>query len=166
METAYLDRALISFASVGRESDPARIEKLESMKAEMLDYAARRQNEQVRPMSYLYSEFELQPIVEMISLIAEVSLLQDFPLIDRDDKAQMEAVEDFDGIRMAIALLCYFTILVNENFTEDDYVRMFADSMNYYQEEYRNRMGGFWDDANSWKEPFSGCLFVRGQKDN
>ena len=166
METAYLDRALISFVSVGRESDPARIEKLENMKAEMLDYAARRQNEQVRPMSYLYSESELQPIVEMISLIAEVSLLQNYPLIDRDDKAQMEAVEDFDGIRMTVALLCYFTVLVNGNFTEDDYVRMVTDSMNLYQEEYRNRMGGFWDDGNSWKEPFSGCLFIRRQKDN
>ena len=161
-----MDRALISFVSVGRESDPARIEKLESMKAEMLDYAARRQNEQVRPMSYLYSESELQPIVEMISLIAEVSLLQEFPLIDRDDKAQMEAVEDFDGVRMAIALLCYFTVLVNGNFTEDDFVRMVADSMNFYQEESRNRMGGFWDDGDSWKEPFSGCLFIKGQKDN
>ena len=161
MDTNYLDRTLLNLVSIGRESDPARIEKLESMKKEMLDYAARRVNENIRPMSYLYDEFQLPVVAEMLSYIAEVSLLQDFKEIDWDEKAQMEAVEDFDSIRMTIALLSYFTVLVNENFVEDDFVHLFADSLDYYNEEYRNRMGQLWSDGENWKDEFKGCLFVR-----
>ena len=161
MDTNYLDRTLLNLVSIGRESEPARIEKLERMKKEMLDYAARRVNEKVRPMSYLYDEFQLPVVAEMLSYIAEVSLLQDFKEIDWDDEAQMKAVEDFDGIRMTIALLCYFTVLVNENFVEDDFVHLFTDSLDYYNEEYRNRMGQLWNDGETWKDSFKGCLFVR-----
>ena len=161
MDTNYLDRTLLNLVSIGRESEPARIEKLERMKKEMLDYAARRVNEDKTPMSYLYEEFQLPAVAEMLSYIAEVSLLQNFKEIDWDDKAQIEAVEDFDSIRMTIALLSYFTVLVNENFAEDDFVHLFADSLDYYNEEYRNRMGQLWNDGENWKDEFKGCLFVR-----
>ena len=161
MDTNYLDKTLLNLVSIGHESDPARIEKLESMKKEMLDYTARRVNENIRPMSYLYDEFQLPVVAEMLSYIAEVSLLQNFKEIDWDDKAQMEAVEDFDSIRMTIALLSYFTVLVNENFTEDDFVHLFADSLTYYQDTCRERMGQLHEDGEGWKNAFSGCLFVR-----
>ena len=161
MDTNYLDRTLLNLVSIGRERDPARVEKLERMKKEMLDYAASRKNEPERPMSYLYNEFQLPTVAEMLSYIAEVSLLQGFKEIDWDDKAQIEAVENFDSIRMTITLLSYFTVLVNENFTEDDFVHLFADSLDYYNEEYRNRMGQLWSDGENWKDSFKGCLFVR-----
>ena len=161
MDTNYLDKTLLNLVSIGRESDPARIEKLERMKKEMLDYAARRVNENIRPMSYLYDEFQLPAVAEMLSYIAEVSLLQDFKEIDWDDEAQMKAVEDLDSTRMTIALLSYFTVLVNENFVEDDFVHLFADSLDYYNEEYRNCMGQLWNDGENWKDEFKGCLFVR-----
>lgn len=161
MDTNYLDRTLLNLVSIGRESDPARVEKLERMKNEMLDYAASRKNESELPMLYLYDEFRLPTVAEMLSYIAEVSLLQGFKEIDWDDKAQMEAVEDFDSIRITIALLSYFTVLVNENFTEDDFVHLFADSLDYFNEEYRNRMGQLWNDGENWKDGFKGCLFVR-----
>ena len=78
MDTNYLDKTLLNLVSIGRESDPARVEKLETMKKEMLDYAASRKNESERPMSYLYDEFQLPVVAEMLSYIAEVSLLQNF----------------------------------------------------------------------------------------
>ena len=161
MDTNYLDRTLLNLVSIGRESDPTRIEKLETMKKEMIDYAARRVNEDKTPMSYLYDEFQLPAVAEMLSYIAEVSLLQNFKEIDWDDKAQIEAVEDFDSIRMTIALLSYFTVLVNENFTEDDFVHLFADSLTYYQDTCRERMGQLHEDGEGWKSAFSGCLFVK-----
>ena len=161
MDTNYLDRTLLNLVSIGRESEPARIEKLERMKKEMLDYASRRVNEDKTPMSYLYDEFQLPVVAEMLSYIAEVSLLQNFKEIDWEDKAQIEAVEDFDSIRMAIALLSYFVVLVNENFTEDDFVHLFADSLTYYQDTCRERMGQLHEDGEGWKNAFSGCLFVR-----
>lgn len=161
MDTNYLDRTLLNLVSIGRESDPTRIEKLETMKKEMIDYAARRVNEDKTPMSYLYEEFQLPAVAEMLSYIAEVSLLQNFKEIDWDDKAQIEAVEDFDSIRMTIALLSYFTVLVNENFTEDDFVHLFVDSLTYYQDSCRERMGQLHEDGEGWKTAFSGCLFVR-----
>ena len=161
MDTNYLDRTLLNLVSIGRESEPARIEKLERMKKEMLDYASRRVNEDKTPMSYLYDEFQLPVVAEMLSYIAEVSQLQDFKEIDWDDKAQIEAVEDFDSIRMTIALLSYFTVLVNENFTEDDFVHLFADSLTYYQDTCRERMGQLHEDGEGWKNAFSGCLFVK-----
>ena len=161
MDTNYLDKTLLNLVSIGRESDPARIEKLERMKKEMLDYASRRVNEDKTPMSYLYDEFQLPVVAEMLSYIAEISLLQNFKEIDWDDKAQIEAVEDFDSIRMTIALLSYFTVLVNENFTEDDFVHLFADSLTYYQDSCRERMGQLHEDGEGWKTAFSGCLFVR-----
>lgn len=161
MDTNYLDRTLLNLVSIGRESEPARIEKLERTKKEMLDYASRRVNEDKTPMSYLYDEFQLPVVAEMLSYIAEVSLLQDFKEIDWDDKAQIEAVEDFDSIRMSIALLSYFTVLVNENFVENDFVHLFADSLTYYQDTCRERMGQLHEDGEGWKTAFSGCLFVR-----
>ena len=161
MDTNYLDKTLLNLVSIGRESEPARIEKLERMKKEMLDCAARRVNEDKTPMSYLYDEFQLPVVAEMFSYIAEVSLLQNFKEIDWDDKAPIEAVEDFDSIRMTIALLSYFTVLVNENFTEDDFVHLFADSLTYYQDTCRERMGQLHEDGEGWKNAFSGCLFVR-----
>ena len=161
MDTNYLDKTLLNLVSIGRESDSARIEKLERMKAQMLDYAAHRMNENIRPMSYLYDEFQLPVVAEMLSYIAEVSLLQNFKEIDWDDKTQMEVVEDFDSIRMTIALLSYFTVLVNENFTEDDFVHLFADSLDFYNKEYHNRMGQLHEDGEGWKDAFSGCLFVK-----
>ena len=161
MDTNYLDRTLLNLVSIGRESDPARIEKLERMKKDMLGYASRRVNEDKPPMSYLYDEFQLPVVAEMLSYIAEVSLLQDFKEIDWDDKAQMEAVEDFDSIRMTIALLSYFVVLVNENFTEDDFVHLFADSLTYYQDTCRERMGQLHEEGEGLKNAFSGCLFVR-----
>ena len=161
MDTNYLDRTLLNLVSIGRESEPARIEKLERMKKEMLDYAASRVNEDKTPMSYLYDEFQLPVVAEMLSYIAEVSLLQDFKEIDWDDEAQIEAVEDFDSIRMTIALLSYFTVLVNENFTEDDFVHLFADSLTYYQDTCRERMGQLHEDGEGWKNAFSGSLFVK-----
>ena len=105
MDTNYLDRTLLNLVSIGRESEPARIEKLERMKKEMLDYASRRVNEDKTPMSYLYDEFQLPVVAEILSYIAEVSLLQNFKEIDWDDKTQIEAVEDYDSIMMTIALL-------------------------------------------------------------
>ena len=161
MDTNYLDRTLLNLVSIGRESEPVRIEKLERMKKEMLDYAARRVNEDKTPMSYLYEEFQLPAVAEMLSYISEVSLLHDFKEIDWDDKAQIEAVEDFDSIRMTIALLSYFVVLVNENFTEDDFVHLFADSLDHYNKEYRNRMGQLHEDGEGWKNAFSGCLFIK-----
>ena len=156
-----MDRTLLNLVSIGRESEPARIEKLERMKKEMLDYASRRVNEDKTPMSYLYEEFQLPAVAEMLSYISEVSLLQDFKEIDWDDEAQIKAVEDFDSIRMTIALLSYFVVLVNENFTEDDFVHLFADSLTYYQDTCRERMGQLHEDGEGWKDAFSGCLFVR-----
>ena len=82
MDTNYLDRTLPNLVSIGRESEPARIEKLERMKKEMLDYASRRVNEDKTPMSYLYDEFQLPVVAEILSYIAEVSLLQNFKEID------------------------------------------------------------------------------------
>lgn len=161
MDTNYLDRTLLNLVSIGCEREPARIEKLERMKKEMLDYALRRVNEDKTPMSYLYDEFQLPVVAEILSYIAEVSLLQNFKEIDWDDKAQIEAVEDFDSIMMTIALLSYFTVLVNENFTEDDFVHLFADSLTYYQDTCRERMGQLHEDGEGWKNAFSGCLFVR-----
>lgn len=161
MDTNYLDRTLLNLVSIGCESGPARIGKLERMKTEMLNYAARRVNEGVRPMSYLYDSFELPAVAEMLSFIAEVSLLQDFHEIDWDDKAQVEAVEDCDGIRMTIALMCYFVVLVNGNFVEDDFVHLFADSIGFYQTRCRERMGQLHEDGEEWKSSFAGCLFVR-----
>ena len=161
MDTNYLDRTLLNLVSIGRESEPARIEKLERMKKEMLDYASRRVNEDKTPMSYLYDEFQLPVVAEILSYIAEVSLLQNFKEIDWDDKAQIDAVEHFDSIMMTIALLSYFTVLVNENFTEDDFVHLFADSLTYYQDTCRERMGQLHEDGEGWKNAFSGCLFVR-----
>ena len=152
---------MLNLVSIGRESNPARIEKLERMKKEMLDYAASRVNEDKTPMSYLYDEFQLPVVAEMLSYIAEVSLLQNFKEIDWDDKAKIEAVEDFDRIRMTIALLSYFVVLVNENFVEDDFVHLFADSLTYYQDTCRERMGQLYEDGEGWKNAFSGCLFVR-----
>ena len=161
MDTNYLDRTLPNLVSIGRESEPARIEKLERMKKEMLDYASRRVNEDKTPMSYLYDEFQLPVVAEILSYIAEVSLLQNFKEIDWDDKTQIEAVEDYDSIMMTIALLSYFTVLVNENFTENDFVHLFADSLTYYQDTCRERMGQLHEDGEGWKNAFSGCLFVR-----
>ena len=100
-------------------------------------------------------------VAEILAYIAEVSLLQNFKEIDWDDKAQIEAVEDFDSIMMTIALLSYFTVLVNENFTENDFVHLFADSLTYYQDTCRERMGQLHEDGEGWKNAFSGCLFVR-----
>ncbi|MCI7515301.1 MAG: hypothetical protein MSA53_07025 [Bacteroidales bacterium] len=48
----------------------------------MLDYASRRVNEEKTPMSYLYDEFQLPVVAEILSYIAEVSLLQNFKEID------------------------------------------------------------------------------------
>ena len=127
----------------------------------MLDYASRRVNEEKTPMSYLYDEFQLPVVAEILSYIAEVSLLQNFKEIDWDDKTQIEAVEDYDSIMMTIALLSYFTVLVNENFTENDFVHLFADSLTYYQDTCRERMGRLHEDGEGWKNAFSGCLFVR-----
>lgn len=127
----------------------------------MLDYASRRVNEEKTPMSYLYDEFQLPVVAEILSYIAEVSLLQNFKEIDWDDKTQIEAVEDYDSIMMTIALLSYFTVLVNENFTENDFVHLFADSLTYYQDTCRKRMGQLHEDGEGWKNAFSGCLFVR-----
>ncbi len=127
----------------------------------MLDYASRRVNEEKTPMSYLYDEFQLPVVAEILSYIAEVSLLQNFKEIDWDDKTQIEAVEDYDSIMMTIALLSYFTVLVNENFTENDFVHLFADSLTYYQDTCRERMGQLHEDGEGWKNAFSGCLFVR-----
>lgn len=126
----------------------------------MLDYASRRVNEDKTPMSYLYDEFQLPVVAEILSYIAEVSLLQNFKEIDWDDKTQIEAVEDYDSIMMTIALLSYFTVLVNENFTENDFVHLFADSLTYYQDTCRERMGQLHEDGEGWKNAFSGCLFV------
>ena len=64
MDTNYLDKTLLNLVSIGRESDPARIEKLERIKKEMLDYAARRVNADKTPMSYLYDEFQLPVVAE------------------------------------------------------------------------------------------------------
>ena len=161
MDTNYLDRTLLNLVSIGRESEPARIEKLERMKKEMLDYALRRVNEDKTPMSYLYDEFQLPVVAEILSYIAEVSLLQNFKEIDWDDKAQIEAVEDFDSIMMTIALLSYFVVLVNENFVEDDFVHLFADSLTYYHDTCRERMGQLHEDGEGWKDAFFGCLFVK-----
>ena len=127
----------------------------------MLDYASRRVNEEKTPMSYLYDEFQLPVVAEILSYIAEVSLLQNFKEIDWDDKTQIEAVEDYDSIMMTIALLSYFTVLVNENFTENDFVHLFADRLPYYQETCRERVGQLHEDGEGWKNAFSGCLFVR-----
>ena len=127
----------------------------------MLDYASRRVNEEKTPMSYLYDEFQLPVVAEILSYIAEVSLLQNFKEIDWDDKTQIEAVEDYDSIMMTIALLSYFTVLVNENFTENDFVHLFADSLTYYQDTCRERMGQLHEDGEGWKNAFSGCLFVK-----
>ena len=127
----------------------------------MLDYASRRVNEEKTPMSYLYDEFQLPVVAEILSYIAEVSLLQNFKEIDWDDKTQIEAVEDYDSIMMTIALLSYFTVLVNENFTENDFVHLFADSLTYYQDTCRERMGQQHEDGEGWKNAFAGCLFVR-----
>lgn len=127
----------------------------------MLDYASRRVNEEKTPMSYLYDEFQLPVVAEILSYIAEVSLLQNFKEIDWDDKTQIEAVEDYDSIMMTIALLSYFTVLVNENFTENDFAHLFADSLTYYQDTCRERMGQLHEDGEGWKNAFSGCLFVR-----
>ena len=69
MDTNYLDKTLLNLVSIGRESEPARIEKLERMKKEMLDYASRRVNEDKTPMSYLYDEFQLPVVAEMLSSI-------------------------------------------------------------------------------------------------
>ena len=126
-----MDRTLLNLVSIGRESEPARIEKLERMKKEMLDYASRRVNEDKTPMSYLYDEFQLPVVAGMLSYIAEVSLLQNFKEIDWDDKTQIEAVEEFGSVRMTIALRRYFVVLVNEKFGEDDFVHLFADSLTY-----------------------------------
>ena len=62
-----MDRTLLNLVSIGRESEPARIEKLERMKKEMLDYALRRVNEDKTPMSYLYDEFQLPVVAEILS---------------------------------------------------------------------------------------------------
>ena len=46
----------------------------------------------------------------------------------------MEAIQDFDSIRMTIACLSYYVVLVCENFDEEYLARLFAQSFELYEE--------------------------------
>lgn len=135
IDIELLDRKLYSLVSIGRESDPARIAKIEKMRSEVLGYAGLPWEELPKVMRVLSQQSYTIVASQAISEITLCSLLQKFDtILGKKSKEQMEAIQDFDSIRMTIACLSYYVVLVCENFDEEYLVRLFAQSFELYEE--------------------------------
>ena len=96
---------------------------------------------------------------ELISSITVGSLLQGFGTIEgKKNRVQVDAINDFDSIRMAIASLCYFLILVSRFFEEEDFALLFAESLDYYDKHAEKIMAGLAMLGFEWKERYGGIL--------
>lgn len=130
-----LDRKLYSLVSIGRESDPVRIARIEKMRAEVLRYADMPWEELPKVMKVLSQQTYTIVASQEISEITLCSLLQKFDtILGKKSTEQMEAIQDFDSIRMTIACLSYYVVLVCESFDEEYLARLFAQSFELYEE--------------------------------
>lgn len=159
IDIELLDRKLYSLVSIGRESAPERIARIEKMRSEVLRYAEMPAEDLPKSIMELSKQTVPFQAAELISSITVGSLLQGFETIERkSSKEQAEAIKDFDSIRMTIACLCYFLVLVGRNFDEEDLSLLFAGSFDYYDEHAEKDMIGLSIFGPNWKQRYGGIL--------
>lgn len=159
IDIELLDRKLYSLVSIGRESAPERIARIEKMRSEVLRYADMPWSELSDAMKALSNQTYTIIASQAIAEITLCSLLQKFDtILGKKSKEQKEAIEDFDAIRMTIACLAYYVVLVCENFDEDHLAQLFAQSFDLYDNLMDKNLQELEQKGPGWKSDFDGIL--------
>lgn len=159
IDIELLDRKLYSLVSIGRESNPVRIAKIEKMRSEVIRYADMSWEELPKVMKVLSQQTYTIVASQEISEITLCSLLQKFDtILGKNSTEQMDAIQDFDSIRMTIACLSYYVVLVCENFDEEYLARLFAQSFELYEELSESNLLELEKMGPGWRKRVGGIL--------
>lgn len=128
---------------------------------EMAEYGKSGINKDIRPMSYLYSEKDLQGLVEIVAKLAFVYIMQDEAQIDEFDEAQEIKATQASTVSDAIGKYSSFVCAFNKNFSISNFDMIYDLSYRYYdtmsdrfREEFSNMEG-------QWKNGFEGAALIR-----
>ena len=132
------------------------------MLEETVDYIRRGVMRAVHPMDYFYDERRLDTILEMVPRVAVSVMLQEFAEVDREDDAQIAACTDCEAVMRVLGCYAYFLCLENRHFGPSRYDELFTRLWWAYFDGFENEMCNFWEDGESWRSTWKGCLFFRG----
>jgi len=114
-----------------------------------------------KPMSYLYSEKDLQIVVEMVAKLAFVYIMQDEVQIDAEDETQEIKATQASIVSDAIGQYSSFVCAFNPNFSAESFEMIYDLSFRYYDtmsDDFREEFSDFGD---MWKTGFEGSLLIR-----
>lgn len=124
----------------------------------MKEYAAARRGADKPPMTYLYHDTDIRNIAEMVSKIAFVEVMKDFPEIFREDDEQMATATDPEAVGKAIGFYSYFVCMVNPAFPKSRLPEVVKASTDYYVDYVEAMMEEFGTWMEYWKRGFEDVI--------
>lgn len=129
-----------------------------ALKQHIRNYISNTSNKNNQAMKYLYELSDTDLLIQQISMLtlhANMKHVQDIANLSQE---KFQAAMNPEQVALAMGLYTYFTILVNDNFSAEDFNELFIESWINYYGNVQTRLFMFKMRGNTWKNDFKGVL--------
>ena len=129
-----------------------------AFKQHIRNYISNASNKNNQAMKYLYEVSDTDLLVQQISMLSLHANTKHVQDINNLSQEEFHAAMNPENVSLAMGLYTYFTILVNDNLSADDFNELFVESWIKYYGNAQARIFMFRMRGNSWKNDFKGVL--------
>lgn len=129
-----------------------------ALKKHIKAYISNPLNKSNQAMKFLYEADDMKILVQQVSMLSMHANMKGVQNIESISRQEFHNALDPEQVALAMGLYTYFTILVNKNFTVNDFNELFVESWINYYENVQARLFLFKMRGNNWKDDFKGVL--------
>ena len=138
--------------------DPQHVDPMMKMfKKYVIDYISDRNNKKHSGMKYLYDLDKDDLIIHQISMFSYMANMKNVNDIDNITRSELHSALNPESVALAIGLYTYLTIIVNKNYTANDFNKLFIESWVDYYNNVQARYVMLRMNGNNWKDEFKGA---------
>ena len=138
--------------------DPQHVGPMMKMfKKYVIDYISDRNNKKHSGMKYLYDLDKDDLIIHQISMFSYMANMKNVKDIDNITRSELHSALNPESVALAIGLYTYLTIIINKNYTANDFNKLFTESWVDYYNNVQARYVTLRMNGNNWKDEFKGA---------
>ncbi|MFS2926223.1 hypothetical protein AAH037_03780 [Phocaeicola vulgatus] len=159
MQKQYIHYCLMAKSNLSKDivmkgADPF----MSAMKEHVKSYISSKNNRLNSAMKYLYELQDKKILIHQIGMLAMHANLKRVNDISNLTKDDFQNAMNPEHVSLALGLYVYFTILVNNKLTANDFNELFVESWISYYGECQTRIMMLKMNGNRWKNCFNGVL--------
>lgn len=159
MQNQYIHYCLMAKSNLSKDSVIQGIDPfMSAIKEHVRAYILRKENRLNSAMKFLYELSDKKLLIHQIGMLAMHANLKRVTDLSNLTRDNFQNAMNPEHVSLALGLYVYFTLLVNNNFSANDFNELFIESWVSYYGECHTRILMFRMNGDKWKSSFKGVL--------